>query len=176
MPDPNFNQNPSLKDDDGRVPPLRPGGGGGGNSGGSGNNTAEETVTDDGNGGATYSWAEGMGEGSGGAFDYLYNLTTGYPNTIKSLVHTEGDNKIYSTNISLYNPYYIKSGYKTPDGKSGHSTAIWIDKSRRLGMWSGRSNYSGQISAKLDKEYDGHQIRVVLPNCVGFVNARSHEV
>ena len=120
-----------------------------------------------------------MGATTGGAFDYLYNLTTGYPNILKTLIDdSSGDNKVYSTNISLHNPYYVKRGFTTPepDNKAGYSTATRVTKTDRMAMWNNSSTYSKQLGSKLDKLYSGRAVATVLPNCVGFVNGRSYEV
>jgi len=119
---------------------------------------------------------------SGSAFNYLYNVMT-YGNSIRMLAHPDtysvskkGDEQEFKvTNISPQNPFYIKSGYPVYGNskeKKGYSTACLIDRNDRKNiMWGNRSNYSGQIGAKLD-----NVSYTVLPNCVGFANGRSFEV
>ena len=83
----------------------------------------------------------------------------------------DNESKIYCTNISTYNPYYVSHYGRTPDGQAGYGTAITISKDARKGMWKNNSTYGSQLGARLD---DGTP--VILPNCVGFVNGRSYEI
>lgn len=139
----------------------------------------EQHTNDDGS--ETYSNSFSTEGFSGGAFDYLYELSTGYPQSsvILDMVHPKtmvskkaanDEPQIYITRISGYNPYYIKTNATSLDGKRGYSTAVRIDKVHREKMWGG-SGYSSLRGAKLDSVPG-----TILTNCVGYVNARSQEV
>ena len=153
----------------------------------SSNGVVTESWTQNEDGTWTFSASTSSHGFAGGAFDYLWNYTTKYKNTIKSLISPDtmnsysertkslpNESKIYCTNISLYNPYYVnKWAGKTPDGNTGYATAVTITKAARMNMWGNNNTYSSQLGAKLD---DSRNTPIILPNCVGFVNGRSNEI
>lgn len=100
---------------------------------------------------------------NGSGFTFLYQYATS-----QSVIKTVCSGDLYVTNISNYNPYYIKSG--GGPASNGVSNAMAITDEKRKDMNSGyytSSNFA--MARKLCQQS-------TLPNCVGWAHGRVLEV